>query len=74
MKPPSLWQLKLIPTWLGVVILWLLHWLPLSLLAIIGLREIRRRRGRYRGGKRRAVAMQRLAELQAERAQLQPTR
>ena len=32
-------------------------WLTGSILAIIGLREIRRRRGRYRGGKRRAIAM-----------------
>ncbi len=36
MKPPSLWQWRLIPTWLGVAFLWLLHWLPLSLLALIG--------------------------------------
>ena len=28
-----------------------------TVLAIVGLREIRRRRGRYRGGKRRAIAM-----------------
>ena len=36
MKQASWWKLKLIPTWLGVAVLWLLHWLPLSMLAIIG--------------------------------------
>ena len=36
MNQASFWRLKLIPTALGVALLWLLHWLPLSLLAIIG--------------------------------------
>ncbi|MBI1283142.1 MAG: lipid A biosynthesis acyltransferase [Thiobacillus sp.] len=38
MKPsqPGLFHPRLLPTWLGVGVLWLLHWLPLPVLAGIG--------------------------------------
>lgn len=36
MKPASVWSPKMLPTWIGVGLLWLLHWLPLALLAAIG--------------------------------------
>ena len=36
MNQASLWRLRLIPTWFGVALLWLMHWLPLPLLAVIG--------------------------------------
>ena len=36
MKPVSLWSPRLLPTWLGVAVLWVLHWLPLPILAAIG--------------------------------------
>ena len=36
MKPASLMSLRLLPTWLGVAVLWVLHWLPLPMLAAIG--------------------------------------
>ncbi len=36
MKPASLYSLRLLPTWIGVALLWLLHWLPLPALAAIG--------------------------------------
>ncbi len=34
--PPALLRLGLLPAWLGVGVLWLLHWLPLSLQAALG--------------------------------------
>ena len=34
--PPSLMRPSLLPVWLGVGVLWLLHWLPLPLQAAIG--------------------------------------
>ena len=36
MKPASLYSPRWLPTWIGVALLWLLHWLPLPLLAAIG--------------------------------------
>lgn len=36
MKPVSLVSLRLLPTWFGVATLWVLHWLPLPVLAAIG--------------------------------------
>ena len=36
MKPASLYSLRLLPTWIGVALLWLLHWLPFPALAAIG--------------------------------------
>jgi len=36
MKPTSLMSLRLLPTWFGVAVLWVLHWLPLPMLAAIG--------------------------------------
>ena len=37
MKPAArLFRLSLLPSWLGVSVLWLLHWLPLALQAAIG--------------------------------------
>jgi KDO2-lipid IV(A) lauroyltransferase len=35
-EPDKLLRLSLLPAWLGVGVLWLLHWLPLSLQAAIG--------------------------------------
>ncbi len=35
-SPSGLLQPRLLPTWLGVGVLWLLHWLPLPVLAGIG--------------------------------------
>lgn len=36
MKPASLYSPRWLPTWIGVALLWLLHWLPLPLLSAIG--------------------------------------
>ena len=36
MNPVSAWSPKMLPTWIGVTLLWLLHWLPLPVLAAIG--------------------------------------
>ena len=36
MKPASLYSPRWLPTWIGVALLWLFHWLPLPLLAAIG--------------------------------------
>jgi len=36
MTPASPYSLRLLPTWFGVAVLWVLHWLPLPILAAIG--------------------------------------
>lgn len=36
MKPASLYSPRWLPTWIGVALLWLVHWLPLPVLAAIG--------------------------------------
>ena len=36
MKSASLYSPRCLPTWIGVALLWLLHWLPLPLLAALG--------------------------------------